>query len=103
MVYLDGMAVGCVGTGAGWQGANATLTALRSVTHALRAWPTPIGIAINTAEPPFDNDGRCLSPALLAQADAMARQILAFANRDNSLVRDPARRHAKVDDLFCTA
>lgn len=47
--YLDGLPVGCVATAAGWQGAVAALTQLRSVVHALRGWPTPLGIAINTA------------------------------------------------------
>ena len=33
--YLDGRPVGCVVTAAGWQGAVSTLTALRSIVHAL--------------------------------------------------------------------
>ena len=35
---------------AGWQAAVATLGTLRTVAHALRGWPTPIGVAINTVE-----------------------------------------------------
>ncbi len=46
--YFDGLPIGCVATGAGWQGAVATLVQIRSVVHALRGWPTPIGVAINT-------------------------------------------------------
>ena len=46
--YLDGLPVGCIATGAGWQGATATLVQIRSVVHALRGWPTPLGVAINT-------------------------------------------------------
>lgn len=88
-VYLDGMPVGCIGTGAGWQGANATLGALRTVTHSLRGWPTPIGIAVNTLEPVFDADGACINAALVEQADIMASQLLAFARRDDALVRNP--------------
>lgn len=87
--YLDGVPVGCVGAGSGWQGANATLCALRSVTHALRGWPTPLGIALNTVEPAFGNDGECLSPGLEKQAELMAHQILCFATREASLVRRP--------------
>lgn len=26
-----------------------TLTAMRSIVHALRGWPTPLGVGINTA------------------------------------------------------
>jgi FMN reductase len=47
--YLSGRGVGCIATGAGWQATVATLTALRSIVHALRGWPTPLGAAINTA------------------------------------------------------
>ena len=50
--YFDGRAVGCISTGAGWQGAVVTLSALRAVVHALRGWPTPIGVAINSIERP---------------------------------------------------
>jgi FMN reductase len=46
--YFDGLPVGCIATAAGWQAAVATLVQLRSITHALRGWPTPLGIAINT-------------------------------------------------------
>ena len=91
-VYIDGMPVGCVGTGAGWQGANATLAALRTVTHSLRGWPTPLGIAVNTIEPVFAADGTCLNSGLKAQAEMMAGQLLSFVRRDPLLVRRPALR-----------
>lgn len=48
--YFDGMPVGLIATAAGWQAAVTTLAALRGITHALRGWPTPLGIAINTTE-----------------------------------------------------
>ena len=50
-VYFDGMPVGLIATAAGWQAAVSTLQALRTVTHSLRGWPTPMGIAVNTVEP----------------------------------------------------
>jgi FMN reductase len=56
--YLDGRAVGCVALAQGWQAAVTTLTALRSIVHALRGWPTPLGAALNTSEVSFDADGR---------------------------------------------
>lgn len=49
-VYFDGLPVGLIATAAGWQAAVSTLQALRTVTHSLRGWPTPMGLAINTAE-----------------------------------------------------
>lgn len=50
-VYLDGMPVGLVAVAAGWQASVATLTTLRTIVHSLRGWPTPMGVAINAAEP----------------------------------------------------
>lgn len=47
--YLTGRAVGCIATAGGWQAAVATVIGLRTVVHALRGWPTPLGVAINTA------------------------------------------------------
>ncbi|MDF7774842.1 NAD(P)H-dependent oxidoreductase [Sphingomonas sp. AOB5] len=77
--YFEGRAVGCIATGGGFQGAHATLTGLRSVAHALRGWPTPLGIAINTREPAFNPDRSCIDPALTAQLEMMAAQLIEFA------------------------
>jgi FMN reductase len=77
--YLQGRAVGLIATGAGWQGAIATLAALRSVVHALRGWPTPLGVPINTLEPSFDENGACLSPKLKEQLEILAREVVDFA------------------------
>ncbi len=46
--YLDGRAVGCIVCAAGWQATATTLAALRSTVHALRGWPTPLGVTINS-------------------------------------------------------
>src|SRR5919107_5543294 len=59
--YLDGRAVGCVAMALGWQATVTTLTALRSIVHALRGWPTPLGSAVNTTEVAFDDQG-CSDP-----------------------------------------
>jgi FMN reductase len=77
-MYFDGRAVGCIATGSGWQGAVATLNALRGIVHALRGWNTPIGVAINTVEYRLA-DGRCSSPVLTTQLQEMGRQVVAFA------------------------
>lgn len=76
--YLDGRPFGCIAGANGWQAAVATLTQLRSVGHALRAWPTPLGIAVNTAEPVWDSSGE---PAgdLAARVESLAAQLLAFS------------------------
>jgi len=48
--YLHGMAVGCVAVADGWQAAVTALHQLRQVAHALRGWPTPLGVAVNSGE-----------------------------------------------------
>ena len=77
--YLEGRPVGCIVTAAGEQGAVTTLNALRSVVHALRGWPTPLGAAIVTASPVFDIAGNCLSPQVEMQLKIVAQQVLDFS------------------------
>lgn len=77
--YFEGRAVGCIATAAGWQAAGATLATLRAITHSLRGWPTPLGVLINSSEPAFDGDGRCIAPATAASLSAMTDQVLEFA------------------------
>jgi FMN reductase len=77
--YLDGRAVGCVAAAAGWQAAGATLSALRAIVHALRGWPTPLGVMLNSAEPLFDGAGGCLHDGADAQLRAMTDQVIRFA------------------------
>jgi len=49
--YFDGRTVGLIVVADGWQATVTTLTSLRSIVHALRGWPTPLGVAINAADP----------------------------------------------------
>lgn len=79
--YFQGRPVGLIATGAGWQGAVATLAALRSVVHSLRGWPTPLGVPVNTLEPCFDAEGNCLSPKVKEQLQIMAREVVDFTLR----------------------
>nr|WP_087573534.1 NADPH-dependent FMN reductase [Sphingomonas sp. CDS-1] len=76
--YFSGKAVGCIASGAGFQGCNATLNALRGIVHALRGWPTPLGIAFNSAGRIFDGQGHCLLPELDNQFAIMANDLIAF-------------------------
>lgn len=75
--YLDGRVVACLAVAFGWQAAVNTLTALRQVAHALRAWPTPLGIAVNTAEPGVLREGRLVDERLLANVEVVTGQLLA--------------------------
>ncbi len=76
-VYLDGMPVGCIVTAAGWQGCNTTLGAMRSIVHALRGWPTPLGVTLNTAGVKlFDAQGQCLDTQVAASLKLLAEQVV---------------------------
>jgi FMN reductase len=44
--YLDGRAVGAIVLSDGAQAGGSTLAALRSIIHALRGWPTPLGAVL---------------------------------------------------------
>jgi FMN reductase len=78
--YLDGRAVGCVVSAFGWQTCGSTLMALRAIVHALRGWPTPLGAALNTAEPIFDFAGGCTDQKAAMQLATVGRQVVEFAN-----------------------
>jgi FMN reductase len=77
-VYFDGLSVGCIGCGYGYQGPGMVLAQLRSITHALRGWPVPLGVAINSAVTGFEN-GTCTDPAITKQLEIMTRQVVDFA------------------------
>ncbi len=78
-VYLDGVPVGLIATAYGWQATGSTLATLRSIVHALRGWPTPLGAAINTSGGIFRN-GACSDPAAANQLDLVGRQVHQFAS-----------------------
>lgn len=75
--YLDGRPVGIVVTAGGGQGAGATLSGVRDIVHALRGWPTPIGVAVNNPVI-FDEQGQILSNSLKDAIRTQARQMVEF-------------------------
>ncbi|GAA3713907.1 NAD(P)H-dependent oxidoreductase [Streptomyces tremellae] len=77
--YVDGKAVGCVVTTAGWQAGATTLTSLRSTVHALRGWPTPLGVVVNSSDKPFGPDGESTDPKVAGQLAALGGQVASFA------------------------
>lgn len=79
--YLEGRAVGCAAAAFGWQAAVTTLTALRSIVHALRGWPTPLGAAINSTQVTFDETG-CSDPKVEETLRMIGRQVVEFALRN---------------------
>jgi FMN reductase len=78
--YLDGLPVGCIVCAAGWQSGTTTLTTLRSIVHALRGWPTPLGVAINSAIPLFGADGTPTDAAVARQLAIVGQQVAEFAH-----------------------
>ncbi|WP_231928052.1 NADPH-dependent FMN reductase [Caballeronia cordobensis] len=79
-VYLDGLPMGCICCAGGWQAAVQTLTTLRSIAHALRAWPSPIGVVVNTSLPVFTADHQLSDKSIEHQVRLMAQQVTTFAS-----------------------
>jgi FMN reductase len=76
--YFTGRPVGVIATGAGWQGTVSAMEALRSVVHALRGWPTPLGAAINTSQPAFSPDGDPIDERVAFQLTTVAQEVMQF-------------------------
>lgn len=77
--YFDGRAVGLIAVAGGWQAAGSTLATLRSITHALRGWPTPMAVTANSSQPLFDQDDGVADPGIALQLDVMTQQVVMFA------------------------
>ena len=78
-VYLDGRAVGCIACAYGWQATGSTMSTLRSIVHALRGWPTPLGVAVNSIETSFDENGVCSDEKVNGMLKILAKQVYDFA------------------------
>ena len=87
--YLEGRAVGCIAVAGGPQAGATTLAALRSVAHALRGWPTPLGVAVDTSDRVFDAAGALDDAVVLGRLDLLADQVVGFA-RASARVDAPA-------------
>jgi FMN reductase len=85
--YLTDLPVGCIGVAQGSQAAGAVLADLRSIAHALRAFPTPYGAAV-IAGPGALADGQYSDPLVRQRLELVGRQVAEFARMT---VRD--RRH----------
>jgi FMN reductase len=93
--YLHGRAFGCVVTAYGWQACCTTLVSLRVIAHALRAWPTPFGAALNSSMSLFEPDGRCVDDKTEAQLSRVATQVVEFARfRAAGLAAEAAKQSA---------
>ena len=77
--YLDGCAFGAIVSAFGWLACGTTLVTLRSIAHALRAWPTPYGAAFVAQGRVFEDDGTALDAKLGEQIALVAKQVVDFA------------------------
>ena len=94
--YFDGRAVGLIAVAGGWQAAGSTLATLRSITHALRGWPTPMAVTANSSQPLFDPDGLLVDPGIEQQLDIMAQQVVTFAKMKAEYAAAMARGQAET-------
>jgi len=77
--YLEGRVVGLIGVAHGWQTAVGTLAQLRDVVHALRGWPTPLGVAINDSAGLIGADAEHSDPRVVDQLQTLGRQVADMA------------------------
>ncbi|MEW6121797.1 MAG: NADPH-dependent FMN reductase [Pseudomonadota bacterium] len=92
--YFDGLAVGLVACAGGAQAASQTLATLRSVAHALRGWPTPLGATLNTSTALFDPEGQCVDAAARFQLETVGRQVVQFSRMRHAMcTAEQARPH----------
>lgn len=76
--YLHGRGVGLIAVAHGWQAAVTTLNQMRTIAHALRGWPTPMGGAVNTAEVKFDESGGASEDKIVGNLRLIGRQVAEF-------------------------
>lgn len=84
--YLEGRAVGCIAVAGGPQAGAATLATLRAIGHALRGWPTPLGVAVDTSDRVFDGGGAIDDAVVLGRLDLLADQVVGFARADRRML-----------------
>lgn len=91
--YLDDVPVGLVASAYGPQAGASTLAALRSVTHALRGWPTPFGACVIGRPGLFGPDG-CSDPEIAAALRKVGQQTASFVARAPQRRERPALQAA---------
>lgn len=87
--YFHGKPVACIATAAGWQGGATTLAALRSIVLALRGWPIPRDVLINSRDSAVANAAPKLPDDLVRSLKAAAAQLLGFV-RANPVLKPQA-------------
>ena len=83
--FLTDKPIGLVSTASGVQGLQA-INSMEYAVRALRGWAMPLVVPVSHALRAFDHDGRPRVPELQRQLEAMARGVVAAADR----LRDPS-------------
>lgn len=90
--YLEDRAVGVIVAAAGWQACGTALVSVRSAIHALRGWPTPFGVTVNSSEQ-VDDAG--WDPRVDGALRILAGQLINFVTwRRTADDRDAVARRA---------
>ncbi|MEV6836324.1 NAD(P)H-dependent oxidoreductase [Streptomyces sp. NPDC051133] len=92
--YFSGRPVGCLTTARGAQGAVSALASLRATVHALRGWPTPLGVGVDTSRTAFDASGACTDPHVRGRLETTARHVVEFARARREHVPPAEREYA---------
>ena len=71
--------MGLIVTAYGWQATGTTLASMRSIVHALRGWPTPMGVTLNSIGGLFEADGAPKDASTSGALTMMAEQVVSFA------------------------
>ncbi|QKG72336.1 NADPH-dependent FMN reductase [Erythrobacter mangrovi] len=79
--YLHERPVGLIATAYGDQAAMGTLLTMRGIVHALRGWPTPLGVTLRTAEQLFSTDGECIDDRAREQLRLVGEQVISAAGK----------------------
>lgn len=77
--YLHDVPVGIIAVAHGWQAGVTTLEQLRTISHALRGWPTPFGAVLNPSVGLFDESGRLIDAGTADQLRLVVEQVLKAA------------------------
>jgi FMN reductase len=85
--YLDGRAAGVIVAAAGWQAAGTALVSVRSAIHALRGWPTPFGVTVNSVEQRPDASG-AFDERVDGALEILASQLVEFTRWRAAARRD---------------
>jgi NAD(P)H-dependent FMN reductase len=80
--FLEGRPIGCVALAEGDQGAASTIATLRTIAHALRGWPTPLGVTLSRDLAALRPDGEPVQAQTRQRLGIMLDQVLSLARHN---------------------